>query len=276
MRVITIIGPSQSGKTTLAKALTSLEGPAGKPVKVDGVGTATPFCFLDEDWAVIDMDGGTENLSHAGPTVAAADAAVLCVSADAEASDLVAPYLRLLEDSDVPSILFVNKVDAAQSRISEVAARYGGRVHLGKSFHESPKVLKQMYGNDLKEFLDLKKALDPDGILTSAAHETLVAAAAHPFVPVEAPPESFVSAQPGAPSLGDMPPLTATVAAGESIVAATRTESRGNTLWGELWDAIADELPEAGEPEAAIFGLERAGPPDASPKQYGDCRKPYE
>lgn len=122
MRVITIIGPSQSGKTTLAKALASLEGPAGKPVKVDGVGTATPFCFLDEDWTVIDMDGGTENLSHAGPTVAAADAAVLCVSADADAADLVAPYLRLLEDSDVPSILFVNKVDSAQSRISEIAA----------------------------------------------------------------------------------------------------------------------------------------------------------
>lgn len=122
MRVVTIIGPSQSGKTTLAKALASLEGPAGKPVKVAGVGSATPFCFLDEDWAVIDMDGGTENLSHAGPTVAAADAAVLCVSADAEAADLVAPYLRLLEDSDVPSILFINKADAAQSRVSEIAA----------------------------------------------------------------------------------------------------------------------------------------------------------
>lgn len=122
MRVVTIIGPSQSGKTTLAKALASLEGPAGKPVRVAGVGSATPFCFLDEDWAVIDMDGGTENLSHAGPTVAAADAAVLCVSADAEAADLVAPYLRLLEDSDVPSILFINKADAAQSRVSEIAA----------------------------------------------------------------------------------------------------------------------------------------------------------
>lgn len=122
MRVVTVIGPSQSGKTTLAKAMASLEGPSGKPVKVSGVGTATPFRFLEEDWAVIDMDGGTENLSHAGPTVAAADAAVLCVSADAEAADLVAPYLRLLEDSDVPSILFVNKVDAAQSRVSEIAA----------------------------------------------------------------------------------------------------------------------------------------------------------
>lgn len=122
MRVVTIIGPSQSGKTTLAQAMAALEGPSGKPVKVAGVGTATPFSFLNEDWAVIDMDGGTENLSHAGPTVAAADAAVLCVSADADAADLVAPYLRLLEDSDVPSIIFVNKVDAAQSRISEIAA----------------------------------------------------------------------------------------------------------------------------------------------------------
>lgn len=122
MRVVTILGPSQSGKTTLARALAELEGPSGKSLTVAGVGTATPFCFLDEDWAVIDMDGGTENLSHAGPTVAAADAAVLCVPADAGAAELVAPYLRLLEDSDVPSILFVNKVDAAQSRISEIAA----------------------------------------------------------------------------------------------------------------------------------------------------------
>ena len=122
MRVFTILGPSQSGKSTLAAALAGLEGKQGQTMHVDGVGKALSFSFMGEDWAVIDMDGGTENLSHAGPTLAASDAAVLCVPADADAADLAAPYLRLLEDSDVPSILFVNRVDAAQSRISEIAA----------------------------------------------------------------------------------------------------------------------------------------------------------
>lgn len=122
MRVFTIIGPSQSGKTTLAAAVASIDGKPGKAVTVKGVGTILPFSFMNEDWAVIDMDGGTENLSHAGPTVAASDAAVLCVSADAGAADLAALYMRLLEESDVPSIIFVNRVDSAMSRISEIAA----------------------------------------------------------------------------------------------------------------------------------------------------------
>lgn len=122
MRVFTIIGPSHSGKTTLAAAVAAIDGKPGKPVTVNGVGTILPFTFMNEDWAVIDMDGGTENLSHAGPTVAASDAAVLCVSADADAADLAAPYMRLLEESDVPSIIFVNRVDSAMSRISEIAA----------------------------------------------------------------------------------------------------------------------------------------------------------
>ncbi|MDC0739429.1 elongation factor G [Cognatishimia sp. SS12] len=122
MRVFTIIGPSQTGKSTLAAALAGLEGTQSKKFSVEGVGTITPFTYMNDEWAVIDMDGGIENLSHAGPTVACSDAAVLCVSADADAADLAAPYMRLLEESDVPSILFVNRVDTATSRISEIAA----------------------------------------------------------------------------------------------------------------------------------------------------------
>ena len=39
------------------------------------------------------------------------DAAVLCVSADEDAAVLAAPYLRLLEESGVPTFVFLNRVD---------------------------------------------------------------------------------------------------------------------------------------------------------------------
>ena len=90
------MGPSQSGKSTLAAALAALEGTAGKRQDVARVAALQPFRFMNEDWAAIDIAGGPENLAQAGPALAASDAAVLVVPADAEAAVLSAPYIRLI------------------------------------------------------------------------------------------------------------------------------------------------------------------------------------
>ena len=89
MKLITVLGPSHSGKTTLVTALAALDGAPGKKLDISGVASVQNFRFMDEDWAAIDIAGGVENLSQAGPALAASDAAVLCVPADADAAVLV-------------------------------------------------------------------------------------------------------------------------------------------------------------------------------------------
>ncbi len=121
MRVFTVIGPSQSGKTTLVEALAGLDGRSTRYSLGDAV-TLTGFTFLGDDWMAIDIAGGTENLSFAGPALAASDAVVLCVPAESDAAVLAAAYLRLIEEAGLPCFLFVNKVDASAERMRDIVA----------------------------------------------------------------------------------------------------------------------------------------------------------
>ena len=122
MRVFTVIGASHSGKTTLTEALAGLEDTPGESLEVAGVATVRTFRFMGDDWAAIDIADGPENLSHAGPALAASDAVVLCVAAEAEAAVLSAPYLRLIEEAGIPCLLFINRIDVATDRVSEIVA----------------------------------------------------------------------------------------------------------------------------------------------------------
>jgi elongation factor G len=122
MRVFTVLGPSHSGKSTLVEALVGLEDSPGKRLDIPGVASVRGFGFMGEDWAAIDVAGGSENLSPVGAALAASDAAVLCVPADADAAVLAAPYLRMIEEAGVPAIVFVNRIDTPLSRISEIVA----------------------------------------------------------------------------------------------------------------------------------------------------------
>ena len=122
MRVFTVLGPSQSGKTSLVGALIGLEEGRAKTLDIPGVAKVSQFGFMDEDWTAIDIAGGAENLAAAGPALAGSDAAVLCVGAEAGAADLAAPYFRLIEEAGVPCFLFINRVDAASGRMSEIVS----------------------------------------------------------------------------------------------------------------------------------------------------------
>jgi len=121
MRVFTVLGPSQSGKSTLVEALIGLEDQRAEVLDLPGVARVSEFGFMGDDWTAIDIAGGAENLATAGPALAASDAAVLCVGADPEAAVLAAPYFRLIDEAGVPCFLFINRVDAATGRISAVA-----------------------------------------------------------------------------------------------------------------------------------------------------------
>lgn len=122
MRAFAVIGPSQSGKTTLTGALAQLEDARPMTSRLFGEAAITTFGFMGDRWAALDVPGGHDNLSQAGPVLAACDAAVLCVPAEIEAAVLAAPFLRLLEDAGLPTFMFINKIDTATDRVSDVVA----------------------------------------------------------------------------------------------------------------------------------------------------------
>ncbi|WP_397543562.1 elongation factor G [Roseovarius salis] len=138
MRVFTVLGPSQSGKSTLVEGLTGLEGGRARTLDLPGVARVSQFGFMGDDWTAIDVAGGAENLCTAGPVLAVSDAAVLCVGADAEASDLAAPYFRLIEEAGIPCFLFVNRVDAATDRMSEVISALQAYCRHGIALRQVP------------------------------------------------------------------------------------------------------------------------------------------
>ncbi len=122
MRVFTVLGPSGAGKTTLVQALASLDDKRGKSLTVPGVATVSSFGFMGEDWAAVDVVGGAENLASVGAALAASDIAVICVPPDADSAVLAAPFIRRVEELGVPSIIFINRIDAAQNRIAEIVS----------------------------------------------------------------------------------------------------------------------------------------------------------
>ena len=122
MRVVAVIGPAQAGKSTLIEALAALDGARPGRLVMSGDTAVTKFSFMDDPWAAIEVPGGPDSLAHIPPVLAAADAAVLCVPAEADAAVLSAPYLRLVEEAGLPTYLFVNRVDAATDRMADIVA----------------------------------------------------------------------------------------------------------------------------------------------------------
>ncbi len=121
MRVITVLGPSQSGKTTLVQQLAALEGGGGKP-ETAGHLTLSRFAFMGEDWGALDLAGGPEYAAMAGGALMASDLAVVVVPPDPEAAMLAAPWLRAVESSGAPAVLLINKIDAAEARVRDIVS----------------------------------------------------------------------------------------------------------------------------------------------------------
>lgn len=121
MRCVTVLGPSQSGKTEVVKALAGLEG---KPVKTEQAGSQsmTCFAFMDEPWCAIDTSGNPEFARVSGASLLAADLAVLCVSPDPEEAVLASPYLRAIEAAGTPCLIFVNRMDVPKGRVRDIVS----------------------------------------------------------------------------------------------------------------------------------------------------------
>jgi len=139
-RCIAIVGPFQSGKTTLLEAILERTGTIGRSGRVtngDSVGDASPEArshamsvepnvatatFLDETMTFVDCPGSTEFLHEMRNVVPVCDAAIVVCEADERKIPALEVILRELEEADIPRFLFINKIDTATRRIRETLA----------------------------------------------------------------------------------------------------------------------------------------------------------
>jgi elongation factor G len=121
MRSVLVMGPSQSGKSTLIARLAALEGRGAAGEAADPL-AVTRFAFMGDRWCALELAGGTDFAGMAGAALMAADVALLCLPPDPGAAVLAAPYLRAVEAAGTPCMIFVNRMDAPQGRVRDIVA----------------------------------------------------------------------------------------------------------------------------------------------------------
>ncbi|KAF0129951.1 MAG: elongation factor G [Xanthobacteraceae bacterium] len=136
-RCIALVGPFQSGKTTLLEALLERNGAIQRMGAVetgttvsDSSAEAHQFkmsveasfattTFLGDAYTFVDCPGSVDFLHEMRNVIPAVDAAVVVCEADEKKIPALGVILRELEDLGIPRILFINKIDKADKRIRE-------------------------------------------------------------------------------------------------------------------------------------------------------------
>jgi elongation factor G len=139
-RCIALVGPFQSGKTTLLEAILARTGAIRSAGSVDagtsvgdaspeardhkmGVGlTAATTTFMGDSYTFIDCPGSVEFAQDMRAALPGIDAAVVVCEADEKKLPQLQIILRELEDLGIPRFLFLNKIDRANKRIRETLA----------------------------------------------------------------------------------------------------------------------------------------------------------
>jgi elongation factor G len=139
-RCIALVGPFQSGKTTLLEAILARTGAIPRAGTVDGgtsVGDSSPEArhhkmsvaltaatttFMGDTYTFIDCPGSVEFLNDMRAALPAVDAAIVVCEADEKKLPQLQIILRELEELKIPRFLFLNKIDRANKRIRETLA----------------------------------------------------------------------------------------------------------------------------------------------------------
>jgi len=139
-RCIALVGPFQSGKTTLLESILARTAAVPRLGSVDdgtSVGDASPEArrhkmgtglnaatthFMGESYTFIDCPGSVEFAHDMRAALPAVDAAVVVCEADERKLPQLQVILREIEDLGVPRFLFLNKIDRANKRIRETLA----------------------------------------------------------------------------------------------------------------------------------------------------------
>ena len=168
-RCIALVGPFQSGKTTLLEAILSRTQAIPKAGTVEAgntVGdssaearlhqmsmglTVATTTFMGDSYTFIDCPGSVEFAYDMRAVLPAVDAAVIVCEADERKLPQLQLVLRELEDLGIPRFLFLNKIDKASKRIRETLATL-------QPASRTPLVLRQIpiwKGDLIAGFVDL-------------------------------------------------------------------------------------------------------------------------
>src|ERR1700748_1758960 len=139
-RCIALVGPFQSGKTTLLEAILARTSAIPRAGSVDAgtsVGDASPEArhhkmgvglsaattsFMGDSYTFIDCPGSVEFAHDMRAAIPAVDAAVVVCEADERKLPQLQIIMRELEDLGIPRFLFLNKTARPNKRIRETLA----------------------------------------------------------------------------------------------------------------------------------------------------------
>jgi elongation factor G len=137
-RCIALVGPFQSGKTTLLEAILARTGAIQRQGKVEAgttVGDASKEArdhgmsaelsaattnFMGDSYTFIDCPGSIEFSHDMRAALPGVDAAVVVCEMDEKKIPQLQIILRELEDQKIPHFLFLNKIDKATAAIHDV------------------------------------------------------------------------------------------------------------------------------------------------------------
>src|SRR5665213_2761270 len=136
-RCIALVGPFQSGKTTLLEAILARAGAiqrqgtteAGTTVgdaskearhhKMSVEASVATTIFMGDSFTFIDCPGSIEFIHDMRAVLPAVDAAVVVCEADEKKVPQLQLILRELEDQNIPHFLFLNKIDKTDKRVRD-------------------------------------------------------------------------------------------------------------------------------------------------------------
>ena len=139
-RCIALVGPFQSGKTTLLEAILARTGAIARQGTVDAgttVGDASKEArhhkmsvelaaattnFMGDSYTFLDCPGSVEFLHDMRAALPLVDAAVVVCELDEKKVPQLQLILRELEDRGIPRFLFVNKIDKAVQSVHDALA----------------------------------------------------------------------------------------------------------------------------------------------------------
>src|SRR5258707_8253667 len=168
-RCIALVGPFQSGKTTLLEAILVRTGAVQRQGTIEAgttvgdssqesrhhsmsvelsVATTT---FMRDSYTFIDCPGSVEFIHDMRAVLPAVDAAVVVCEADEKKIPQLQLILRELEEQNIPRFLFLNKIDKAEAKLMEA-------LQLLQPASRKPLVLRQIpiwNGDIISGFVDL-------------------------------------------------------------------------------------------------------------------------
>ncbi|MGB8630434.1 MAG: elongation factor G [Xanthobacteraceae bacterium] len=137
-RCIALVGPFQSGKTTLLEAILTRTGAIQRQGTIEGgntVGdgskearhhrmsvelTVATTNFMGDQYSFVDCPGSVEFIHDMRAVLPAIDAAIVVCEMDEKKIPQLQLILRELEDRKIPRVLFVNKIDKADAGVHDV------------------------------------------------------------------------------------------------------------------------------------------------------------